>query len=103
MSFLPPWAPNLHPLVIHFPIALWIAGAAADLVETAFAHRARLATAATGLQLLGTIGAIVAVVSGQQAAATVFTPGLAHPIVEEHRIWALVTTGYFCALVSVRI
>jgi len=102
-SLLPPWAPNLHPLVIHFPIALLIAGALLDFVDAFFARPARLTAAATSLQVLGVIGAVAAVVTGQQAAATVLTPGLAHPIVEQHRIWALATAGYFGALVSVRI
>ena len=103
MSFLPAWAPNLHPLVIHFPIALLIAAALADLVDALLARPAWLTAAATSLHVLGVVGAVAAVVTGQQAAATVLTPGLAHPIVEQHRVWALATTGYFGALVSVRI
>ena len=68
-----------------------------------FARPAWLTAAATSLYVLGVVGAVAAVVTGQQAAATVLTPGLAHPIVEQHRIWALATRGYFGALVSVRI
>ena len=53
MALLPGWAPNLHPLVIHFPIALLIVAAFADLVDTLFARPRWLASAATTLFALG--------------------------------------------------
>ena len=32
MNLVPAWAPNIHPLLVHFPIALLYAAAAVDLV-----------------------------------------------------------------------
>jgi uncharacterized membrane protein len=103
MALLPSWAPNLHPLVIHFPIALLIVAALADLVDTLVRRPTWLASAATTLFVLGAAGAIVACVSGQQAFDTVLMPGMAHPIVQAHRTWALATTSYFGVLALVRV
>ena len=100
MALLPSWAPNLHPLVIHFPIALIIVAAFADLVDALFGRPQWLASAATTLFALGAAGAIVACLSGQQALETVLMPGMAHPIVESHRTWAFATTFYFCRVDS---
>lgn len=103
LSIVPSWAPNLHPLVIHFPIALLIVAAVADLVENVARRPAWLATAVTALYVLGVAGAVVACVSGQQAADTVLMSGMAHSIVAAHRTWALATTFYFGGLVVVRL
>src|SRR5262245_65845749 len=103
MALLPSWAPNLHPLVIHFPIALFIVGAFVDLVDTVFGRPRWLSHAATMLFALGALGAIVACVSGQQALDTVLLPGMAHPIVQAHRTWAIATTIYFSVLTVIRI
>jgi uncharacterized membrane protein len=88
MAMLPAWAPNLQPQVIHFPII----------------GRPRwLSSAATTLFALGAVSAIVACVSGQQALDTVLMPGMAHPIVQSHRTWAISTTVYFSVLTLIRI
>ncbi len=103
MALLPSWAPNLHPLVIHFPIALIIVAAFADLVDVLCGRPKWLASAATTLFAFGAAGAIVACLSGQQALETVLMPGMAHPIVEAHRTWAFATTFYFCVLTVIRV
>lgn len=103
MAFLPNWAPNLHPLLIHFPIAIIIVAAFADLVDTLVGRPRWLTSAATTLFVLGAGCAIAACISGQQALDTVLMPGMAHPIVQSHRTWAFVTTSYFGVLALVRV
>ena len=78
MALLPSWAPNLHPLVIHFPIALIIVAAFADLIDTLVGRPKWLASAATMLFACGSVGAIVACLTGQQALDTVLMPGMGH-------------------------
>jgi uncharacterized membrane protein len=103
MSLLPNWAPNLHPLVIHFPIVLLITAAAIDLVDVVFERPAWLGAAATSLYVAGAASAVAAYLTGVQAGATVLTPGMAHPFVSDHRSWALVTVWYFAVAASVRL
>ncbi len=103
MPLLPTWAPNLHPLVIHFPIALIVVAAFADLVDTLFGRPGWLTSAATTLFVLGSAAAIAACLTGQQALDTVFMPGMAHPIVQAHRTWAIATASYFSVLTLIRV
>ena len=103
MSLLPSWAPNLHPFVIHFPIALLISAVAMDLVEVVFARPAWLRAAATSLYVVGAAAAVAAYLTGTQAGSTVFIPGMAHPAVADHRSWALITVWYFAAATVMRL
>lgn len=49
MSLLPEWAPNAHPLVVHFPIALVVVAAVTDAVALVVRRRAyRVAAYVTG-------------------------------------------------------
>jgi uncharacterized membrane protein len=103
VSLLPGWAPNLHPLIIHFPIALLFAAALVDLVDAVFERPAWLGSGAASLYLAGALAAVAAYLTGRQAAATVFVPGMAHPIIEDHRAWALVTVWYVGVVAGVRV
>ncbi len=101
--FLPDWAPNLHPIVVHFPIGLLVTAFVVDVFAFVFRRQQFLNQGAAGLYTLGTLLACVAFLTGRNAAATVFTPGMAHALVDEHWTWGLWTTLYFCALTSLRL
>jgi uncharacterized membrane protein len=103
MMLLPDWAPNLHPLVIHFPIAWWVAAVLLELVALGFPRAAWADTVASFLYPAGAFSALVAYLTGRQAAATVLIPGMAHPIVQEHWNWALATTISFTIVAVVRL
>jgi uncharacterized membrane protein len=96
---IPSWAPNLHPLVIHFPIVLVMTAAVVDLVDVAFERSAWLKAATTTLYVTAALSLIVAYLTGLQAASTVLVPGMAYPVITSHRQWALVTMTY-CTLVA---
>ncbi len=89
---IPSWAPNVHPMIVHFAIVLVILAAAADLVRLVRPRMKGLEAAAETLYLLGALSAVSAYLSGRQAAGAVFTPGMAHSLVDDHGSWALVTT-----------
>lgn len=103
MSLIPSWAPNIHPLVIHFPIVLLIAAAVMDLVDALFERPAWLGAAASSLYVAGAASAVAAVLTGIQAGSTVLLPGMAHPQVSDHRSWALITTLYMALAVVIRL
>ncbi len=103
MTLIPDWAPNVHPLIVHFPIAWWIAAVIVDLIAVVLPRTAWAATTASTLYPAGALSAIVAYLTGRQAAATVLTPGMAHPLITEHSNWALGTTVAFVLVATLRL
>lgn len=100
MPPLPSWAPNFHPLVIHFPIVLVMTAAVVDLVDVVFERSPWLRAATTTLYVIGAVATVVAFLTGTQAGSTVLVPGMAYPVLVAHRQWALVTMSY-CIVVAV--
>lgn len=90
-------ASNLHPMVVHFPIAFWVAATGAWwlglLRKNDCAWRFGL-----WLQLLAVVGAIVAVVFGFLATDAMGHDGPAHDRVHVHRDFMLVATAFAVVL-----
>ncbi len=82
-------APHLHALVIHFPIALLMAGFLSELIAL-FSKKLFFKNASLYLLLLGALGVIVAYVSGSYAGDGM-TDGLLQEPMELHEDAALVT------------
>jgi uncharacterized membrane protein len=87
---------NHHPMFVHFPIALWLA---ALLFELLAVWRASddLQRTATRMLYLGTLAAIVTVLTGLSAENSV-PPGDAQRIVGMHESLMLVSTSLAAAL-----
>jgi uncharacterized membrane protein len=100
---LPGWAPNLHPLIVHFPIAWLIAALVVDLVSLLLPRAAWAAATAACLYPAGAISATIAYLTGREAAANVLLPGMAQPVMLEHWNWALATTIYFATTAALRL
>ena len=74
---------HLHPMVVHFPIALLLVGFSTDLAGLII-KREFLSQAAFYLLILGALGTIAALMSGEQAGDAITEQGLLKQAVEQH-------------------
>ena len=95
---LPDWAPNVHPLVVHFPIALLLVAALVDAIALAVRKtHPWVRTSAVGLYALGALGATAAFLTGRDASDEVDLPAQALTTLNAHADWAL-TLVWFAGL-----
>lgn len=95
MSLMPDWAPGIHPMIVHFPIALLVAAAVADGFAFFAKVPGRSRRAAAALFIAGSLAAVGAYFAGQAAADGVFLPSGSESVVESHEAWAWWTMVYF--------
>ncbi len=94
MELLPEWAPGIHPLIIHFPIALL--SLAVSLTVLAIFYNPKWITKSTlGLYVVGTLGALASYISGKDAADSIGLNFKAELAIGTHSDWALYTLIYF--------
>jgi uncharacterized membrane protein len=94
----------LHPLLVHFPIALLIVGAGlrfAGALRHRFPVVAPVLPGARIILLLGTLGAWAAVYTGTLADAAVARTLCDPTVVEAHERWAYWVAGLFTTAVAV--
>ena len=96
MNLVPEWAPNLHPLVVHFPIALLFIAALVDAFALAVRRRhPDVRLAAAGLYTLGAVATVATFFTGRAAADGLDLPTAAIAAVGEHADWATWTVWAF--------
>jgi uncharacterized membrane protein len=89
---------NLHPLVVHFPLAL-LPSAAFFYVLAWLVRRESLAWTALWFLVLGTASAAVAVAAGLYASEGVMVdPTVREQLLDPHRSWMLSTLALSAAL-----
>jgi len=94
--------PNLHPLVVHFPIALYTTFLLLELI--AIMRRSdRVYHAASWTLYVGVVSAVSAILLGRQAALSVPHGGIVHSIIDQHESYALTATGIAIVLALWRI
>jgi uncharacterized membrane protein len=103
MNLVPAWAPNIHPVVVHFPIALLTTAAALDLAGWPLRRNRWLRDTATLLYVIGTLAAGAAYLSGRAAAQSIWLPGMAHAIVADHWDWAYRVLWFFGVVTVLRV
>ncbi len=91
--------PNIHPLIVHFPIAFLSAFFILDLVASVTKNE-NWRNAASALLYLGLIGVVAAVLAGFQAAETLPHGGDIHEIMERHEHYGL-TVAFLTAFLAV--
>ena len=94
MDLVPDWEPNAHPLIIHFPIALLSLAVLASLAEV-FVKPEWLTKSRLWLYILGSLSAVVSVLTGRSAADTVSPPFNAEMTLSQHADNAHLVMWYF--------
>lgn len=98
---MPEIIPNLHPLLVHFPIALISVSAFFHVAALALRRKAcapHCAVLAHATLWLGALAALGAVFFGWQASASVNHDAAGHAAMLIHRSWALGTLGLLTVL-----
>lgn len=99
---MPPIRPvELHPIIVHFPIALLVLSVTFDFLGV-FLRRWGLTETATWLLIFGTPSAGVALLSGWVSEHYV-TVGAAGEILHLHKVVAVLTTALFGLLLFMRL
>lgn len=81
---------HLHPMIVHFPIALIIAGFLAEVVSLFFKSEKCLSKTGFYLMILGTLAAVAAWSTGQLFTQEP-TQGAIVPVFDRHETAALIT------------
>ena len=100
---LPEWAPNVHPLIIHFPIALLATAILVDLISLFTRKWQGVRIAAVILFVLGAVGALAAFLTGRSAADAFDLPPEVVSAVTDHADMAELTLWFFGIYAVIRL
>ena len=92
--FLPDWAPNLHPLLVHFPIAILFVAVAIDATSLVLREKPFWRNAAMMMYILGGVSILATYLAGKQAADLVFLSLEGNAALTEHAdlgLWSVQT------------
>ena len=90
----------IHPLVVHFPIALWLTGALFDLLAW-WRREPFFSDAARWLVALGLLGAAVSIAFGWSDLLAQEAQGVGTALLDRHRVHSLFAYGAsLCALAN---
>lgn len=95
MQIIPEWTPNIHPLIVHFPIAILILAVFTNFFSLVLKKFEWLPKASISLYILGTISAITAFFTGRAAADSLELPVKVMSTLTSHADWAEITVLYF--------
>ncbi|MCP4901968.1 MAG: hypothetical protein GY906_33810 [bacterium] len=96
--------PNIHPAVVHYPIALLTLAFGLDLACIVARRQTWLDRAATLFYVVGTVSACLAYISGQRAAALMIgASGAAQVAMYDHEDIAKITLITFAVVASLRL
>jgi uncharacterized membrane protein len=99
-----PSFPNVHAVIVHFPIALLPTALLFDLGSLVFRSRVWMERAASALYLVGTLLAAAAYLSGEKASEAMWVfSGAAQAAMADHQNLALLTLVAFSAITLLRV
>ncbi len=102
-ELVPDWAPNLHPLIVHFPIALLLGAIGADLLSLVVRRWGWLRPATVALYVGGGVSAVLTYFTGTWAAEAVSIPASAEAVLSEHANLGWWTMWFFGLYALVRL
>jgi uncharacterized membrane protein len=103
MQSVPDWAPNIHPMIVHFPLVLLILAVLFDLIGLFSTKFEWIKKSSLLLYFLGTIAAIVAFLTGNTASDSIDIPSYAFSAVNDHADWAEITLLFFTIYTIIRL
>ncbi|MBL7995572.1 hypothetical protein JNM05_09375 [bacterium] len=83
---------NIHPMLIHFPIALFLTAVVFELVSFVRKNEA-LENTASNLFILSAIAFVASAITGLLAENSVPHSEEAHHIMQDHKLFQLIATG----------
>lgn len=95
MQIIPEWAPNVHPLIVHFPIAILVTAVLINFFSLILKKYEWLTKASISLYVLGTMSAITAFFTGRAAADSLELPAKVINTLTTHADRAEITVLYF--------
>lgn len=103
MDLIPEWAPNIHPMLVHFPIAFILAAIGADVLSLVLRKWEWLQPMTLALYVLGGASTVLTYVTGTWAADSVSVPAAAESVLTEHSDLAWWTMWFFAVYAVVRL
>ncbi len=100
-NLLPDWAPNVHPMLVHFPIVLFTLAVFFDFVNLLW-RKDWLRNSVMMMFTFAPLAGLVTYLSGRQAVDSVWVPMNAELTASYHADWALYTLLYFCFYTAIR-
>jgi len=97
MELIPEWAPNIHPLLVHFPIAILGIAIFFDFISFFLSREKKWWTeeATAFLYGVGAVAAIIVYYTGTLAADSVMLPAEAQSVLTNHADWAWITIWFY--------
>jgi len=97
MELIPEWAPNIHPMLVHFPIAILTIAMLFDFISFFLSSKNRWWTqkATAFLYGIGAVTAIIVYYTGTLAADSVLPPADAQTVLTNHADWAWRTIWFY--------
>lgn len=103
MQLLPDWAPNVHPMIVHFPIVLLIFAILFDFIFLFLKKFDWVEKSALSLYFVGTLAIIVTFSTGRSTADGLDIPAKVIAAVTDHADWAEITLWFFIIFSAVRL
>ncbi len=103
MNLIPDWAPGIHPMVVHFPVALLSVAIVADIAGLIWRNRRHLQILTVTLYVIGGVSIIAAYYTGEWGLENIVPPAQAERAISSHADIAKWTAWFFVVFAIARL